>query len=230
MTTTRPSGSEGTASQPALLGSEELTRAMPNSTSTGPRIKRLHIRAAAEVIVETDKPRSMKGPDGVAAGVRNQMWSAATAKEPWPLYFFGPPGRGKTMAALCLLDRCYLPYQYYTTKSLRDLIIVAQQGRETAEYPYGIHENDVWKSIRQANIVVLYELGVSDKVSDHHYDAVVGVLDAREFKPLVIISNVTPDELKQVYDDRIWSRACCGTIVDFSGYPDRRIASTRSPA
>ena len=195
---------------------------MPNSTSTGHRSKRLHIRPAAEVVVEKDKLRKMFE---VCEGVRSRMGRVTKGWDRWPLYFFGPPGRGKTMAALCLLDRCYLPYQYHTTKSLRDLIIIAQQGRETAEYPYGIHENDVWRSIRQANIVVLDELGVSEKVSDHHYDAVVGVLDAREFKPLVIISNVTPDQLKRVYDDRVWSRACCGTLVDFSAYPDRRLAA-----
>ena len=197
---------------------------MPSSTSPDPRIKHLHIRRAAEVIVEKDKPRSMKGADGVAAGVLKQMWAVASGQQPWPLYFFGPPGRGKTMAALCLLDRCYLPYLYYTTKSLRDLIIIAQQGHCPIEWPYGIKEYEVWRSIRQANIVVLDELGVEEKVSDHHYKAVVGVLDAREFKPLVIISNVTPDELKRVYDDRVWSRACCGSLVDFSGYPDRRLA------
>ncbi len=200
---------------------------MPSSQSTDPRTKRLRLRPAAEVIVEKDKPRTMKGPGGVARGIRLKMSLAATGNAPWPLYFFGPPGRGKTMAALCLLDRCYLPYLYHATKSLRDLIIVAQYNQQTREYPYGIHENDVWRSIRQANIVVLDELGVSEKVSDHHYETVVGVLDAREFKPLVIISNVTPDELKRVYDNRVWSRACCGVLVDFSGYPDRRIASTR---
>lgn len=194
---------------------------MHNSPSTGPRIKRLRLRPAAEVIVEKSKLRTMKG---VAVGVHKQMAAVATGKAPWPLYFFGPPGRGKTMAALCLLDRCYLPYGYHTCKGLRDLIITAQQGKETAEYPYGIHLNDVWRSIRQANIVVLDELGVSEKVSDHHYDTVVGVLDTREFEPLVVISNVPPEGLRSIYDERIWSRACCGTIVDFSGYPDRRIA------
>lgn len=197
---------------------------MTSSISADQRISCLALRPAAEVLIENHKPRVMKGPGGVADSVREKMAAVATGKQPWPLYFFGPPGRGKTMAALCLLDRCYLPYVYHTTKSLRDLLIVAMQGRETEDYPYGIHENDVWRSIQQANIVVLDELGISQNVSDHHYDTVVSVLDAREFKPLIIISNIAPDELRRVYDDRVYSRACCGAIVDFSGYPDRRIA------
>lgn len=207
---------------PARLGSGELSQAMKNLTSSDQRLSRLRLRPGPEFRVEEDKPRSMTGPDGVAKAVRQTMVDVAQMTKPWPLYFFGPPGRGKTMAALSLLDFCWLPYLYYTCKSLRDLLIVAQQGHCPIEWPYGIKEYEVWRHISRANIVVLDELAVSTKVTDHHYEAVVKVLDAREFKPLIVISNVTPDQLKTIYDDRIFSRACCGTLVDFSGYRDRR--------
>ena len=224
MTTTTQSGSSKT---PTPLESGELAAAMHSSISTDQRTKLVRLRPAPEVIIEKSKPRCMKGPDGVAEGVRSKMLAVATGRAPWPLYFFGPAGRGKTMAALCLLDRCWLPYKYYTCKSLRDLLIVAQQGECTTEHPYGVKETEIWQWIKQANIVVLDELGVSEKVTDHHYDTVIGVLDAREFEPLVVISNVPPDGLKRIYDDRIWSRACCGTIIDFSAYPDRRITHSK---
>lgn len=199
-----------------------MRQAMTGSTSKNRRRKRLNLRAAPEYVVELRANRSLRE---VAEGVRKLIGDTARERSDWPLFFFGPPGRGKTYAALSLLDRCYHPYKYYTTASLRQLLIDAQQGRETPDYPFGISPAEVWRSIESSNIVVLDEIGVDQNVSDYHSEAVCGVLDRRDGLPLVVISNLTPSQIATVYDDRIHSRMCCGTLVDFGAYPDRRLAA-----
>ncbi len=197
-----------------------MRQAMTNSTSDDRQGRRLILRGAPERAVQLAVERNIRE---VAKGVRAEIRSARTESSDWPLFFFGPPGRGKTCAALSLLDWLYHPYRFYTAASLRQLLIDAQQGRDTKDYPYGIRPAEVWRDIAAANMVVLDEVGVGQSVTDHHYEAVCGVLDKRNGLPLVVISNLSPAEIATVYDDRIHSRLCCGTLVDFSGYPDRRI-------
>jgi len=74
-------------------------------------------------------------------------------------------------------------------------------------------------------LLVLDEIGAREKVSDSHYEIVKHALDARidQGKPMVIISNNTPEELAKLYDGRIYSRIASGTVLNVTG-EDRRLA------
>ncbi len=76
--------------------------------------------------------------------------------------------------------------------------------------------------IAKPSLVVLDEIGTRGMVSDAHYEALLTVLDMRENKPFIAISNLDHAALTKVYDARIVSRLSAGTIMEVTG-KDRRI-------
>ena len=67
--------------------------------------------------------------------------------------------------------------------------------------------------------MVLDEIGSGEKP---HYDAVKRILDEREGKPLVAISNLDLASVATVYDARVASRMAAGTLMELLG-ADRRM-------
>lgn len=128
----------------------------------------------------------------------------------WPLYLFGPVGTGKTRAALCFADRAESCY-YATADSLADLIV-----RGDADPLF-------WEMLAAKELAILDELGCRQNVSDLHYCAVKRFLDVRELagNRMILLSNISPPELQQLYDDRLCSRILQGTWYELDG-PDRR--------
>ena len=66
------------------------------------------------------------------------------------------------------------------------------------------------------------DLGARDRVSDHAYETLKKVLDSREGRPLIALSNARLSELARVYDDRIASRLSAGTLIALDE-PDQRL-------
>lgn len=139
----------------------------------------------------------------------------------WPLFLYGDVGTGKTCAGLCLVDNC--GGMYFTAGDLCQELIDAGKGiLNFKESGHKLYARDIWLAIRAVPVVVLDEVGGRDKVSDFHYDTVKGVLDAREYKPLVVISNLGLEQIAELYDMRITSRLGAGTVVEVAG-DDRRL-------
>jgi hypothetical protein len=142
----------------------------------------------------------------------------------WPLFLHGPVGTGKTCAALCLLD--HAGGVYLTAAELADQVIDAQQGRLEHAWEDGSFQKfapaALWKYLAERPLVVIDELGARDKVSDPHYEAVKRLLDLREGRPLIALSNLDLEALAQRYDDRIASRLAAGTVCQLDG-EDRRL-------
>ena len=138
----------------------------------------------------------------------------------WPLFLFGSAGTGKTCAALCLLD-C-LGGRYYALPNLLDDLIQAMQGRLYTATGYKMFPEGIWQRVVEAPLVVLDEIGCREKVSDAHYEALKRLLDFRDGCPLVAISNLEPEALRRLYDDRVYSRLMKGVVWDASG-KDRRL-------
>lgn len=140
---------------------------------------------------------------------------------PWPLFIWGAPGTGKTCAALWLLDRA--GGMYFTAGGLNADLISAYKGTlETPREHRSISASGLWQEISNTDLVVLDELGARSVVSEHQYDAVKRVLDEREGRPLICISNLPVESLEAIYDDRVASRLVAGTLVHLDG-PDRRL-------
>lgn len=121
----------------------------------------------------------------------------------------GPAGVGKTCAALALVD--VAGGWYYTVPELCEMFIDAQQGRLEKS------TSRIWGELEKSHLVAIDELGARDRVSDHHYDTIKRLLDKREGRPLVAISNLPLKRLAQLYDDRLASRLACGTVLTVEG-------------
>lgn len=177
----------------------------------------------------TVMPEIKRSVAGIDQGLRDVIRKLVTGESPWPLFLHGPAGSGKTCAGLCLLDHsCGL---YYTASRLCDDYALSKGGK--FYYVREGHSSAVcwpqsfWGMISFAGLVVLDEIGCRDRVTDHHYEAIQGVLDNRAFKPLVCISNHDLDALGRIYDDRITSRIARGTVIELQGR-DRRLRCRQS--
>lgn len=146
----------------------------------------------------------------------------------WPLFLHGEPGSGKSCAGLDLVDRCGNGI-YVTMKHLCEGLIDAHQGRIAFEMS-GVTESFLWGDWGLANLCVLDEVGLRDKITDHHYETLLKALDSRidAGRPLIVISNLGVEEIANVYDGRIGSRLASGTVVQVSG--DRRLRKPAKPA
>lgn len=70
----------------------------------------------------------------------------------------------------------------------------------------------VFNDIEDAGLVCIDDIGLREPTPPQ-LQALWEILTARERKPLVVSSNLAPEELAKIYDDRILSRLCCGTTI-----------------
>lgn len=153
--------------------------------------------------------------------VRATFRGLAKGELPWPLFLWGPPGTGKSCAALSLLD--HAGGLYFTAALLgEDAVLVAKGELQYPGSGHRITPKGFWREISETPLVVLDELGTRAKASEWQYEQVKRLLDAREGLPLVCVANHDLGELAQVYDDRVASRLAAGTVFLLGG-EDRRL-------
>lgn len=131
----------------------------------------------------------------------------------WPLFLHGPAGVGKTSGALWLCD--YALGLYFTAQELAESFIreMKLDNGDTAGY---------WKYLANSNLVVVDEIGAQAKVSDHHQSCIKGLLDRRENRPMIVLSNLPVSAIATIYGDTVASRLAGGTAFFLDG-PDRRL-------
>ena len=165
--------------------------------------------------LKKDVPRvESEIPDGLLArlhlladGERNDSMNVYG----WPLYLYGPTGIGKTCAALWVVDQ--VPTSaYLTTDKLVDEVYRP--------------DSIVWQMATDWLLLVVDEIGSRSKDEDgfswqREKAAVKRMADIREHLPTVWISNKPPKHVRRLYDDRIYSRLCSGTVIRMEGV-DRR--------
>ena len=157
------------------------------------------------------------------------MRSCIQGETPWPLFVFGPPGVGKTSGALYLLDRAAGATEYFPLGDLVERVANAKLGRlqmHGMNTSYRITTTDLWQEWAERDACVLDEIGMRDAPSDHECETLKMAIERRYAKPLVVVSNHAPQDLCKIYDDRIMSRLCEGTILLVEG-KDRRLAGKR---
>jgi len=129
-----------------------------------------------------------------------------TGKLRWPLYLYGKTGRGKSCAIVALLNR--IPYSFFVRHEVLIDEFVSERGRLPQRFC-------------EAPIVAVDEVGGRAIVNEWDYGAVKSLADKREGKAMIWISNLDPEALCRLYDDRIWSRLCCGTHFELTGTDQR---------
>jgi DNA replication protein DnaC len=155
------------------------------------------------------KPDIPRQRDALKPEVRRMLGDLLAGERLWPLFLHGDAGRGKTCAALTLYDA--VPGALYWTLD------------ELMEYAYTASAW-VWFYSQRARLVIVDEIGGRSTETDREYVTLKHMADIREHRPVIWISNLTPAELGETYDDRIHSRLTSGTVVELTG-PDRRRAS-----
>jgi DNA replication protein DnaC len=142
----------------------------------------------------------------IAPALARHLRDLAAGRAEWPLYLWGGAGTGKTCAALWLLDQ--VPWSLYV-----DL-------ERLADIAYDRHAA-LWEDAPTYHLAVVDEIGLRVLDSDREYLALKRMADLREMAPTIWISNLSPGQLRQTFDDRIYSRICSGSVVHLTG-PDRR--------
>jgi DNA replication protein DnaC len=134
-----------------------------------------------------------------------------TGRADWPLYLWGDTGRGKTSAALCLVNA--VADSFFCT--LEEVADVAFE-----------QDASFWRGGARRLLLVIDEIGQRHKLpTEYESVAMERLADLRQFEPTIWLSNLSPDEdnnqLLERYGDGVYSRICSGKVVEHGG-PDRR--------
>jgi chromosomal replication initiation ATPase DnaA len=141
----------------------------------------------------------------IPKALRRAIAGACRGGLAWPLYVHGPAGCGKTSAGLWLHD--HTPGAYTTGERLiRDCY----------------DSEDRWRWFGSAPLVIVDDVGLRSGDTDRAYVSLWRAAELRTARPVVWIANLTPEQLQRTFDDRLFSRLCCGTVVDLSGAQDQR--------
>lgn len=161
------------------------------------------------------RPRICRCLREVDRGLLAMFSELADGRARWPLFLYGAAGRGKTCAALALCDAVPLAI-HRTTEEAIDAVVQDERAW-------------LWDKLPDYHLAVLDELGARERVTDLHYQAVKRFADLRDQLPAVYISNLHPDQIADLYDDRIASRVLCGSWYELGG-DDRRMRTDRPAA
>lgn len=160
----------------------------------------------------------------VSQRVREILQRTAKRGE-WPLYLWGDTGTGKSCAAACAYASWHSSALWYGFSQVCDDLarfntastVVFRNGDVSIELSIAGY----WHRIETTGLLVIDEIGTRES-THHRYDTMHGLLEARKGKPMIITGNLPIETVATVYDDRVASRLCAGTMVRIIG-DDRRL-------
>ncbi len=185
--------------------------------------------------MDDDTPREIGQIDAELRGIIRGL---VIGSLPWPLFLTGAPGRGKSAAALCLCDLVRDSFYFRFTKFLKCLEWARQKEvsllrwRETGpDMPskltnVSFNEANLYTTLKNAPLVCIDDLATRGGYTEPQYDLFYDLVEDRKLKPLIIVSNLSLQQLGEVFDDRILSRLARGTIFTLAGR-DRRLDEKR---
>ncbi len=124
-----------------------------------------------------------------------------------PWLFWGKAGSGKTCAAVEIYKRWGGMRAFWDAQKTMSAFFE--------------HEYTIRKTLEDADLIVLDDVAARSPTNPQ-LDALRMILEWRRGKPLLITSNLGPDALDTVLDDRCASRICAGWCHEFKD-ADRRL-------
>lgn len=124
------------------------------------------------------------------------------------LYFFGPPGVGKSFLGSLILNQLIIDYEVdvYFMKITRDFFnrIRATFNKDASEY--GQAEN-YFNALAQKPVLMIDDFGIQSD-TDWEQRTLYDLIDIRyEYeRPTILTSNINPEEYKKFFNGRIYSR------------------------
>jgi DNA replication protein DnaC len=176
------------------------------------------------------RPPESVGPaewSEVAPTLRNALTEAIHAKR-WPIYLFGPAGRGKSCAACCVYLRWSGSARWFETHQIvADVLNCRSNGRgyivrTTAENSFDEWESTIVRKVQEAGLVCFDDVGMR-KPTDPAFEVFFGLVNLRRGRPTIFTGNLSGKELTAAYDARIASRILSGSVIQVGG-DDRRQA------
>ena len=164
----------------------------------------------------------------VEASLRDVFKRLVKGESRWPLFLHGGVGTGKTRAALALCDVVQESEQPTFSADTGVRYDHSPAYFTFEEICTAVMQDDVpkWRAVEHAILLAIDELGARANVGDLQRTTLQRILDEREERRnrvAVYISNLTPNQLAQLYDDRIMSRLTCGTVFKLVGADRRQV-------
>ena len=175
--------------------------------------------------------------DQVDFNLREQLVEAINSKR-FPVLMYGPTGCGKSCASAVLYcsylhPKDHVP-QWIGLEDFCRQIVTCRTSRDgRVEVPRFDGGPSIWRSeqewfriVSAAPVLFIDDVGLR-QATDTTREICHKLFSQRTpQEPSFISSNLSPEQLKEVYDSRIVSRICQGTIIQVSGR-DRRLETTR---
>lgn len=181
------------------------------------------------------EPRSdRKAPEGVSIpdwrkvskNFRKALVEALVAQK-WPLVIRGVPGVGKSCAMACVFRSWPRHALWRDCGQLLTRITscrTSKNGSVSVSVPgggsYEEFEGSICRKWAGADLVCLDDVGVRTP-SDAQREIFNHLIDLRREKPTILTTNLDYDQFKNVFDERIFSRVFCGSVINVTG-EDRR--------
>lgn len=148
----------------------------------------------------------------------------------WPMYLWGPQGRGKTCAAAAFFRKVRSEPKWVDLQRFVRTVQRCRMSSDGKVYDFSQHgssEGDVWrKFVETPELLVVDDVGIRGP-SESVFEIVYELVNRRGKRPTIYTSNVPPKDLHRVYDGRVGSRMLSGVAVEITG-EDRRLANLKS--
>lgn len=183
------------------------------------RLVALEPQAPAKPIM----PEVFRDPHRVPPRIAEAFRGCRKGELPWPLLLSGTVGLGKTRACLCFHDRFGGRYDELATYADEFACVRRGEFRDLRWiHEPKVFERDWIKMMRAHRLLIVDDIGRRARESDHVLDTLIRLLNCCEGgHPLVLATNLSPDEIAVNYDDRIASRMASGTVVNIESVDQR---------
>lgn len=153
-----------------------------------------------------------------------RAYTAEFASATGGLWLIGPPGAGKTHLGAAMVND--LIHVQNTAAIMLSGRAIVRRLRATWNRESGLTEQDVLDQIASMPLLVLDEVGVGSGTEVEHAQ-IFDVVDARYElgRPTVVLSNLTPEQIKVAIGHRAYDRLREGARVHTCNWPSRRGAA-----